>query len=70
MIGESIPSAGLAYRMGVRNIRKVMRNESAFPISLMIPLRRERRKPKPMVRRINGISRIGKRKIVGLGVIL
>jgi len=70
VICESNPVVGLAYKIGVKNIKNVIRIESIFPISLTIAFRSEKIKPRPRVNNIMGIINSGISNMAVLGVIL
>ena len=70
MIRASMPVVGLAYKIGVKNIKNVIRIESIFPISLTIPFRSEKIKPRPRVNNIMGIINSGISSMAVLGAIL
>jgi hypothetical protein len=60
-----MPVSGFAYKIGVKNIKKVTTTEIKFPMSLITPLRIERRSPSPrVIRRMGNMKNNAKRIVI------
>ena len=70
MIVLSNPVPVFAYKTGVKNIKKVINTESAFPMSLMTAFSNDKIKPRPSVRNSKGIAIKGTNKIHACGILL
>lgn len=58
---------GFGYKMGVKNIKNVINIEIIFPISLKIPFKIDRIKPRPRVKIKTGSIRIGNKHMAACG---
>jgi len=68
VIFARIPASGFAYKIGVKNMKKVIKREITFPASLMTPFKIERTKPSPRVKKRTGRIMTGMKRMAIFGV--